>query len=142
MAAKKKKATRAFERSYELRLRLPPDLAFEIGKEAELSGVPMNRVIVEALVRERHLGDVKTMDNLIGDVTVLLSRYGRRIKGIDLAEDLLRAVDDALAAEPADVPAKLDALRVIRRAMQEMELEDRQRAAFVKAGVEKNKPKG
>jgi hypothetical protein len=124
----------------EYKVRLPFDLAEEIEEESERTGAPQNRIVVDRLERDRRDGKIKTLDNLIQnlflaqtEVGTLLARYGARADAIDLGEELPRVVDEVLNAKPAELPAKLDKLRLVRGKMLNVERDERQTAGFIKA---------
>jgi hypothetical protein len=105
----------------DFRLRLPPDLSEEIEKESVESGLPQNRIIINRLARFAHDSKAARMDDLINHMETLLAKYGTRITDLDLAESLLSTVDEALDAKPNELQAKMDKVRVIRRAMRALE---------------------
>jgi len=105
----------------DFRLRLPPDLSEEIEKESVNTGLPQNRIIINRLARFGQADKTATMDGLIGHMETLLARYGAQQSGVELSKDLLRAVDDILAAKPNELQARVEGLRVVRRAMREIE---------------------
>jgi hypothetical protein len=115
------------EQGRDFRLRLPRDLSDEIEKESAVSGIPQNRIIINRLAAFGQNNKAASMDSLLNHLETLLARYGTRLNSVELAEDLARAANEVVNAKAAELPAKVDKLRVILRAMQEME-----RAAAVK----------
>jgi hypothetical protein len=105
----------------DFRLRLPPDLSEEIEKESVESGVPQNRIIINRLARFAHDSKAATMDSMIGHMETLLARYGAQMHGVELGRELLQAVDQILDAKPNEVQARVEGLRVVRRAMRGIE---------------------
>jgi hypothetical protein len=128
----------------EYKVRLPFDLAEEIEYESGHSGIPQNRIIVDRLNREKAANDIRTMNDLIeklilagGDLNILIARYGSRMDSIDLGEELPEVIDEVLNAKPAELPAKLDKLRLVRSKMRNIERKKREQAAFSKVAREK-----
>jgi hypothetical protein len=111
----------------DFRLRLPPDLSEEIEKESFDTGVPQNRIIINRLSRFGQNDRTVTLDGLINHMETLLAGYGTRLNNVELGEELLQAVDEALAAKPNEIQAKLDKVRLARRGMQAIEQQARKR---------------
>jgi hypothetical protein len=112
---------RPSEQAQYMRLRLPPDIMLDVEKEAHDTRMPLTRVVINRLGRVRPSDEQTSMASMIHHMETLLTKYGTRINSLILSENLLRAVDDALAAKPAQLEAKLDELRIARRAMRELE---------------------
>jgi hypothetical protein len=105
----------------EYRLRLPADVSEEIEKESLDTGLPQNRIIINRLARFGPNDKMATMDGLIGHMETLLAGYGSRLSGVELGEELLQAVDQILDAKPNELQARVDKLRVVRRAVRGIE---------------------
>jgi hypothetical protein len=112
---------RPFEQAQYMRLRLPPDIMEEVEKEAAETGAPLTRVVINRLARVKPTDNLKKHEELNNDVEVLLTKFSSRIDSVIYGKNLLRAVDDVLAANPAQLEAKLDQLRIERRALRELE---------------------
>jgi hypothetical protein len=105
----------------EFRIRLPLDLAQEVEKEVVDSGLPRNRVVINRVARGGHNSKTATLESLIRDMETLLARYSSQQSSVELSKDLLRAVDEILDARPNEVQARVEGLRVVRRAMSGIE---------------------
>jgi hypothetical protein len=93
-----------------------------IEAKAKQTGWPVNRVVANELAAFPNLNDLAKLGERIGDMEVILAKYGSRITLADVAEPLLRAVDDVLEAKTdGELQARLDKLRVSRREMQRVE---------------------
>jgi hypothetical protein len=115
MAPRKKRTPPAFGR--EFKLRLPPDVSERVEAKAKAEGRPQNRIIINELAAFPDLERLRRFGELVGDMEDVLARYSSRIVLADLSEALVRAVDDVLKAEPYELQARLDRLRVARNAM-------------------------
>jgi hypothetical protein len=96
---------------------MPEDLAVWIEAKAKSEGRPQNRIIINALAVARSLEALPDLMTAVGDMKVTLAQYSSRITMHDLSDDLLRALDTALAASGSAQQAALDKVRVIRAAM-------------------------
>jgi hypothetical protein len=119
---RKKAATPAFEKGREFKLRLPPDVSAWVEQRAADTGHPQSRVVIDSLASLDHLETLRDFNEAVGDMRVMLARYGARITMADLSDDLLRAVDAVLAAKTdGELQARLDKLRVLRIEMLKFE---------------------
>jgi hypothetical protein len=99
-------------------LRLPTDVFERIEKKAKEEGRPFNRIIINELAAIPNLEQQRKFATLVGEMEVILARYGSRITLADLGEPVLRAVDEVLEAKTdAERTRRLDKLRVLRAAM-------------------------
>jgi hypothetical protein len=97
------------------KIRLPADIAERVKSKAAALGAPQNRVIINELAAFPGLDQQRRLGELIGHVEVVLARYGARISGLDLTENLLSAVDAVLKAETSDaLQGAVERLRVER----------------------------
>jgi hypothetical protein len=112
---------RAFEQNREFRLRLPPDLSDEIEKESAESGLPQNRVIINRLARVKPTDSLRKHEELNRDVEELLSRYSALITLKDFGKDVRQAIEDVVNAKPAELPVRVDKLRILYRNMLKLE---------------------
>lgn len=125
--------------THPIHLRLPSDVFARVEADAKAEARPFNRIIVNDLAVVPSLKAQARLAELVSAMETTLAKYGRRITVADLGDDLLRAVDAALATKSAgELPAKLDALRVARAAMLEIDrraaaLERERRAAQIEA---------
>jgi hypothetical protein len=112
---------RGSEYAREFRLRLPPDLSGRIEKEAYDTGKPQNRVIIDMLARVTQADESTSIASSARHLETLLAKYSAQQSSVELSKDLLRAVDEILDAKPHEVQARVEGLRVVRRAMREIE---------------------
>ena len=116
MAPRKQRGSAGNVREY--KLRLPLDISKRIEAKAKKEQRPQNRIIINELAAFPDLeqGGGKLAENIstMGDV---LARYSARIVMHDLSDQLLQALDTALAAQGSAQQAALDKVRVIRSAM-------------------------
>jgi predicted DNA-binding protein len=115
MAPRKKHGSAGNVREY--KLRLPLDISARIEAKAKKEQRPQNRVIINELAAFPRLEKFEDFANLIGEMDNTLARYSARVVMHDLSDELLRALDTALAAQGSAQQAALDKLRVIRSAM-------------------------
>jgi hypothetical protein len=100
------------------KLYLPEDVGARIVAKAEAKGWPQNRVIINELAAYPQLEEIGTLREQVAAIADLLARHSSRLQTHDLSEQLLQAIDAALAAKgPAQQQAALDGVRVIRSQM-------------------------
>jgi len=113
-----RKKRRAPGEGHPVALRLPTDVMKRIDAKTKQTGWPINRVVINELAAFPDLEEQAKLGQLVRDMEIILARYGSRIAVADLAEPLLHAVDDVLAAKTeGELQARLDKLRVLRSAM-------------------------
>ena len=119
MAVRKKQRAAAISKVHGYKIRLPQDIAERIEKKAKAEQRPINRIIINELAAFPDLETVRKLAEQVGDMEVILARYGARIAGYDLSDDLRAAVDAILAAAAKGDPidAVIDRLRVVRKVM-------------------------
>jgi DNA repair protein RadC len=61
------------------------------------------------------------MDDAISNMEILLARYAAQQDSVELGKKLLQAVDEILDAKPNELQARVEGLRVVRRAMRGIE---------------------
>ena len=137
MTNKRKAAPTKPPREYKVRLSY--QIAQEIEEVADRSGVSINRVIGDRLVSFEHMGLMDSLRKVTTQLTQLFTRYGSRMTQIELSEGLMRAVDEVLSAKPAELPAKLDKLRLVRGEIQDFERSERELATFIKVVRERER---
>ena len=97
-------------------LRLPTEVCMRIEAKAKREGRPFNRILINELALFPHLDRQARLGELVRDMETVLARYESRITVTEFGEDLLHAVDEALAARTdGQLQQQLDRLRVIRR---------------------------
>jgi hypothetical protein len=101
----------------EYKIRIPEDVAKRIEAKARGEGRPQNRVIINELAQTPHLEQFRDLASLVGELKVVLARYGARISWHDLSDELLGAVDALLAAEGGALHGAVDRLAAVRGAM-------------------------
>jgi hypothetical protein len=107
---------------HSVHLRLPSDVFTRVEAKAKAEGRPFNRIIINDLAAIPYLEQQAKLGELIGDMEVTLAKYGARITLADLAEALLLAIDEALAAKTDNqLQARLDKVRVLRAEMAKFE---------------------
>jgi hypothetical protein len=115
----------AYKRGRETKVILPLDVVARIEARAREEGTPLSRVIVEDLRRVPQLEGEVQLHKLVQTMERVLTHYGSRIVVADLTDQLIRAVDHLLAAQPGN--PHLDGLRVLRTAMLGHERQARER---------------
>ena len=109
-------------RTHPVHLRLPTDVFERIEARARREGRPFNRIAIDDLARLPYLDRQAELAEQIGDMKVTLAKYSARVAQTEVNEDLLRALDAALAAPTAAQREPLfDGLRVVRARMLEIE---------------------
>jgi hypothetical protein len=103
--------------SHQFKIRLPPDVAQRVAADAAAQQRPMNRVVINDLAAIPHLKESAKLAETGRDLEVVLARYSARITAVDLADDLLNAVDAVLDAQGGALQSALDKLRVVRTGM-------------------------
>jgi hypothetical protein len=99
-----------------VKLRLPPDVLEMIDARARQNGWTLNRTIVNLLASLPHLDREARSVDAVRQLEILLHDMAARMTWLKIEDELLNAVDAALAA-PANAPAALDKLRAARAAM-------------------------
>jgi len=101
----------------EFKVRLPADISDRIEAKAEQKHQSQSRVIIDELAAFPDLERNFNYANLVEEMRNVLARYSTRITWLDLSEQLLAALDKALASEGSAQQAALDKCRVLRNAM-------------------------
>jgi hypothetical protein len=105
-----------------VRLRLPDDVFRRLDDKARNAARPFNRTVINELAAFPHFDGLPRLAELVGAIETLLSRFGARLTAIELGDELLRALDAALAARTnGQLQSQLDRLRVLRSLMLESE---------------------
>jgi hypothetical protein len=99
-----------------VKLRLPPDVLEMIDAKARENGWTLNRTIINLLASLPHLDREARSVDAVRQLEILLHDMAARMTWLKIEDELLNAVDAALAA-PANAPAALDKLRAARAAM-------------------------
>lgn len=103
-------------------IRLPEDISARLDDKSRALARPINRVIIDELASWPHFAGQAALSDQIHDMGVVLAKYGARITQAELNDDLLRAVDETVAARTdSQLRAAADKQRVIRAAMLESE---------------------
>lgn len=117
-----RKKRRAPGEGHPVHLRLPADIFQWVEGRAGDRQWPLNRAIINLLASIPHLEKARTQEAVLQEMQVTLAKYGSRVTLADLAEPLLRALDDVLAAKTdGELQARLDKLRVLRTEMLKQE---------------------
>jgi|SRR3974390_1666425 len=101
----------------EYKLRIPEDIAKRIEAKAKKEQRPQNRVIVNELSSIPYLQAIGELRDQVEDMKIVLARYSKHVILGELSEEMLAAVDAALAVEGSAQQAALDRVRVLRNAM-------------------------
>jgi hypothetical protein len=127
-------------------LRLPTAIFERIEAQAQAEDRPMNRVIVDDLAAIPLLKGQVQLGKLLAAMDKLLTHYGSRLVMADLADQLHRAVDHALAAQAAnnqmELLARLDGMRVLRTAMLGHERQAKERPNLSEIAPAAHEPDG
>jgi hypothetical protein len=108
--------------THPIHLRLPIDVFQRIEAEAKKTGSPFNREVINELAEFPRLKQLATLGELIGDMEVILARYGSRSTLGEINEALVSAVDEMLASRTdGEQQRGLDKLRVLRAEMLKLE---------------------
>jgi hypothetical protein len=101
----------------EYKLRLPSETADRIAAKAIVSGKPQSRVIVDELNAFGPQENLRGLNTAVEDLKVMIARYSARIVAVDLKDDVVRTLREALLADELDnhgeVRQKLARLRVL-----------------------------
>ena len=101
----------------EYKLRLPAPTANRVAAKAQATGRPQSRVITDILNAAGPQEDLRSLDAMLGDLNVMIARYSARIIAVDLRDDVMTALREALKADEANdiglVRQKLARLRVL-----------------------------
>jgi hypothetical protein len=102
-------------RGHSVHLRLATDVFERVEADAKAQGRPMNRVIINDLAAIPWLRSQAKLAETVQNMEVILAKYGARITLADADQELLNAVDEALAAQSdGQLQARLDKVRVVR----------------------------
>ena len=94
--------------------RLPDDVADRLEQKAKDETKSINRIVINELADYPNLQRFQDFAHQLEDLKILVARYSARIEQIDINEAMLRAVDDVLNAQPGELQARIDGLRVVR----------------------------
>ena len=101
----------------EYKLRLPAEVADRIAAKAQAAGKPQSRVIVDELTVFGPRENLRSLNETVEDLKVMVARYSARIIAVDLKDDVMRTLREALLADDAnnlgELRAKLSRLRVL-----------------------------
>ena len=99
-------------------LRLPQDIVERIDAEAKRQGRPFNRIVINELSLVPWWKEQAKLGQLVQNMEVVLAKYGARVDVANIGQELLMAIDDALAAETdSQLQSRLDKVRVLRTSM-------------------------
>jgi hypothetical protein len=119
-----RKKKRAPGEGHPVHLRLPGDVFQWVERRASAKGWPLNRAIISLLADVPYLEKLRTQEEILDEMQLVLARYGSRITLADFNEPLLKAVDEILAAQTdGELRSRLDRLKVVRAAMVKQEQE-------------------
>jgi hypothetical protein len=101
----------------EYKLRLPEEIAARIAAKAAVTGKPQSRVILDELNMFGPMESLRGLNEAVDDLKVMIARYSARIVAVDLKDDVVRVLREALLADEAnnigETRAKLARLRVL-----------------------------
>jgi hypothetical protein len=117
-----RKKKRAPGEGHPLHVKLPQDVMKLVEAKATKEQWTLNRTVINLLASIPHLEKVRTAEQVLHDMQIVLARYGSRQTADELSEPILRAIDEVLSAKAdGELQTRLDRLRVLRADMRKHE---------------------